>query len=387
MYLEKYLNIRQFVHNHYTRIFWGILFIAFLLRVFVTYFAGFPWFSVDSYSYLQMADSIVNGEPFSRFPNGFPLLIAFFKVWLPTVWIPPAIVTINVFLSTALVGLGINIAKKMSGNAVLACLAGLLIAVYPNQLNYVRQILSETPTTFFLVLSVFLFFKRTYFLSGFFLVITITFRSSLLPLLPLMIACFYFFEQGEKLKTEFFKFTGGMVVMITIYTSLLSFGIIKPSNNLQANILIAMSSYGGDINYTLDGLSSADFNHPIQSYLSFAIEQPIEFLKQRALSFSELWLWPSDGVPPRSFITKLLIALRIPVLIGAIIEFSRNIKKTEVWLLFLPIVIITAIHTLFFSTPRFTYVIEPFAIILAVVGFFELFSIHQKDEEIRSQAV
>lgn len=367
------LKILQFTNNHYWKIFWLILCIAFLLRVFVTFFSGLPWYSVDSYQYLRMADSILNGEPYSRFPNGFPLLIAFFKLWLPQTWIPPVLVTLNIFLSTAVVGMCAKIARMISGNAILALLAGFFIAVFPNQLNYVRQILSETPTTFFLVLSIFLFFKRTYFLSGLFLSIAILFRSSLLPLLPLMIVCFYFFERDEELKIRFFKYSCGMIAILLIYGALLSFGVIKSSSNLGVNILISISSYGGDINYSLDELSKEYLtNHPVQSYIMFAMDHPVEFLRQRALSFNELWLWPSDGTPPRSLFNKLLISLKIPVLIGTVVAFCYNFKKVEIWILFLPILIITAIHTLFFSTPRFTYVIEPFAIILSVIGLFEI---------------
>jgi hypothetical protein len=323
-----------------------------------------------------MADAIVNGEPHSGFPNGFPLLIALFKLWLPETWIPATIVSLNIVLSTAVIGLSIKISKMVSDNLVLALLAGLCVAIFPNQLNYVRQILSEVPTTFFLILSIYLFFKRTYFLSGCFLVIAILFRSSLLPLLPIMLICFFFFERSDQVKTRLLEYAGGMIVMFFVYSTLLSFGIVKSSSNLGVNLLISISSYGADINYSLKGLSSESFsNHPIQSYLSFAVDHPVEFFKQRVLSFNELWLWPSDGTPPRSFFTKLLISLKIPVLVGAVIGFCSNFKKVEIWILFMPILLITVIHTLFFSTPRFTYVIEPLTIILAAIGFFEILKI------------
>lgn len=367
------LKIQQFTRNNYWKIFWLILCIAFLLRVFVTFFSGLTWFTVDSYQYLKMADSILYGEPYSRFPNGFPLLIAFFKLWLPQAWIPYALVTLNILLSTTVVGLCIKISKMISGNTILALLAGFFITVFPNQLNYVRQILSETPTTFFLVLSIFLFFKRTYFLSGLILVITILFRTSLLPLLPLMIVCIYFFERDKELKTQLFKYTGGMITILIIYGALLIIGVVKSSSNLGVNILISISSYGGDINYSLEGLSKEYLtNHPLQSYIMFAVDHPVEFLRQRVLSFNELWLWPSDGTPPRGLFNKLLISLKIPVLIGTIVAICYNFKKVEIWILFLPILMITVIHTLFFSTPRFTYVIESFAIILSLVGLFEI---------------
>lgn len=376
------LKIQQFANFYYWRVFWFILFIAFLLRCYVTFNSGLTWYTVDSYQYLKMADAIVNGEPYSRFPNGFPLLIAFFKLYLPEAWIPPSLVTLNIFLSTAVVGLCIKISRMIRGNALFALLAGISIAIFPNQLNYVRQILSETPTSFFLVLSMFLFFKRSYFLSGLTLVITILFRTSLFPLLPLMFICFYFFEKAGELKVSLFKYASGMLAISLIYISLLNFGIVKSSSNLGVNILISISSYGGDINYSLDGLSKEYIHHPIQSYFMFAMDHPWEFLKQRALSFNELWLWPSDGTPPRSLITKLLIALKIPVLIGAIVAFCFNFKKVDFWILFLPILIITLIHTLFFSTPRFTYVIEPFAIILAVIGLFKLVKIFINEESL-----
>ncbi|MCG2588748.1 hypothetical protein [Rhodohalobacter sulfatireducens] len=314
-----------------------------------------------------MADAILNGEPYSRFPNGLPLLIAGLKIFLPTSWIPASIIWTNILASTAAVGLTIGISKKITGNTFLACLAGLILAIYPNQLNYVRQILTEAPATFFLVFHVYLFFHRRYFSSAAILFIAVLFRSSLLPLIPLMLIFAFAFERSGNPKIPILKFIGGLVSITLIYMLFVIFEIVKPSANLSANLLISISSYGGNIDYTLSGFTNAELDSALNTYFTFAVEHPWEYIKQRILSFNELWGWPSTGEPQRSFAKKLLIALRIPFFIGAVVAFCQNLKKPEIWVLFSPVLIITAIHTMFFSTTRFSYVAEPFIIILTLI--------------------
>lgn len=322
-----------------------------------------------------MADAILDGEPYSLFPNGFPLLIAMMKILLPETWMPLSLVSFNIIVSTAAIGLGMQISKKITGNTFAACLTGLIIAVYPNQLNYVRQILTEAPTTFFLVLSAFFFLKRKYFISGIFLITTVLFRSSFLPLVPLMVICFYFFVKNENIRISGVKYFGGMAIAYTCYAILLLLGVVKSSSNLSQNLLISINSYSQHIDFSMNGFTAAQKEHAIKTYFMFILDHPAEYLKQRILSFNELWGWPSTGEPPRTLVTKLMISLRIPILVLAMIGFLKNLRQIKLWVPFLPILVITIIHTLFFSTTRFTYVIEPFAIILAVIGFLELFKI------------
>jgi hypothetical protein len=362
--IRKALNL---VDRKYFTVFWSIIFVALSLRIFISFFTGLSWYSIDSYTYLDMADAILNGEPYSRFPNGLPLLIAGSKIFLPTSWIPASIIWVNILASTAAVGLTIGITKKITGNTLLACFAGLILAFYPNQLNYVRQILTEAPATFLIVFHVYLFFQRRYFSSAFILFIAVLFRSSLLPLIPLMLIFTFAIERSKNPKIPALKFIGGLASITLIYVSLVIFEIVKPAANLSANLLISISSYGGSINYSLSGFTDTELNSALKTYFTFALEHPWEYVKQRILSFNELWGWPSTGEPPRSMAKKLLIALRIPFFISAVLVFCQNFKKPEIWVLFSPVMVVTAVHTMFFSTTRFSYVAEPFIVIMSVI--------------------
>jgi hypothetical protein len=52
----------------------------------------------------------------------------------------------------------------------------------------------------------------------------------------------------------------------------------------------------------------------------------------------------------------------------ATFAFYRRIDEFNVWILFIPIVAVTLVHVATFSVPRFTCVIEPFLIVLAVIA-------------------
>lgn len=365
--MKNFRKTINLIDRKYFTAFWLIIFVALSLRIFISFFTGLSWYSVDSYTYLDMADAILNGEPYSRFPNGLPLLIAGLKTFLPTSWIPASIIWANILASTAAVGLTIGISKKITGNSLFACLAGLILAFYPNQLNYVRQILTEAPATFFLVFHAYLFFQRRYFSSAIILTIAVLFRSSLLPLVPLLLIFVFFFEKAHNPKNSILKFLGGLASITLLYNSLVLFEIVKPAANLSANLLISISSYGGNIDYSLSGFTNAELDSALNTYFTFALENPWEYIKQRILSFNELWGWPSTGEPQRSFAKKLLIALRIPFFISAVVVFCQNLKIPQIWVLFSPVLVITAIHTMFFSTTRFSYVAEPFIIILTII--------------------
>jgi len=372
--LNIFNNFSQIIDRKYVTVFWSIVLLAFLLRLSISFFTGLSWYSVDSYTYLRMADAIVNNEPFSRFPNGFPLLLAGLKIFIPDAWIPASIIWVNILASTAVVGLAMSISKKISQNTILACLAGVLLALYPNQLNYVRQILTEAPTTFFLVFQVYLFIQRKYAASAACLVIAVLFRSSLLPLIPFMLACVYLKEYKGNPNMPTLRYAAGITIITIIYIGLVLLGIIKPSGNIKQNLLISIQSYGGNIDYSIKDYTSEQIGAPLKTYFIFAYENTGEYLKQRLLSLNELWGWPSTGEPPRSMLKKLLIALRIPIFIGSIAAFSMCIKDLKIWLLFVPIFTITVIHTLFFSTTRFSFVVEPFAIILTSIYLLSLYN-------------
>jgi hypothetical protein len=83
------------------------------------------------------------------------------------------------------------------------------------------------------------------------------------------------------------------------------------------------------------------------------------------------------------FIYRVLVGLRFPLLILGIYGYIKSESKTIPFLLLLPAISITIIHTMFFSNTRFTIPAEPFLIVLASIGagkfISEKLSSHYKD--------
>ncbi|MFN8627886.1 MAG: hypothetical protein U0587_18150, partial [Candidatus Binatia bacterium] len=239
----------------------------------------------------------------------------------------------------------------------------------PNQLNYTRQLLTEAPTAFFLTASVLLLQQGRHFYASVALSIAVLFRASLGPLLPLFFACGLWQPDWPTAKNVALRWIGGLAFGAVFYAALLSVGVIKPSNNLGPNLLISINSSQGVV-FSTAGFSSEETMHPLRTYAKFASAHPAEFLKQRWLSLYELWGWPSDGdnKSPRSLGSKLLIALRLPLLFLGLVGFWFGARTREAWILVLPVLTVTVVHIATFSTPRFTYVVEPCLAVLAVAA-------------------
>lgn len=109
----------------------------------------------------------------------------------------------------------------------------------------------------------------------------------------------------------------------------------------------------------------------ITAYINYMISSPAQFLTDRIKSFWNLWgFLPSVADGFRSyFIYRILLGLRFPLLILGVYGYLKSNDKRIPFLLILPAISITLIHTMFFSNTRFTIPAEPFLIILAVTLF------------------
>jgi hypothetical protein len=237
--------------------------------------------------------------------------------------------------------------------------------------------MSEVPAEFFLISSIYMLLYGKGFLSGLSFWVAGLIRSSLSSI---AIISFFVVALSNKNKTGVLFLLGGLAaglaVGIVIDYSLQLAGVIKPPSNFGSNLLIAIGSYSSDTNFSV---SSTDYEkaHPITTYLAFAFHQPKEFLIQRISAAWELWgLWPSSGNPeaPRGLATKVLIGLRFPVLLLAMYAAWKRRNNMDAVIIALPIIEITAVHTVFFASPRFTYPAEPLLIVLAVGGCGEFYN-------------
>jgi len=341
--------------------------VALLPRLYLALGTGLAWRDTDTQTYYEQANAILSGEPFAVFPNGYPLLVAGLQLVAPQEWVPALNIGLNITLSTLVVLLVYRLARALGGEAA-GWLGGLAAALYPNQLNYVRQLLSEVPATFLLTLALFLFVFRRPLGSGIATVAAITVRTNLALVAPLAIATDLAFKRT---KQHAFRYLLGLAAGLALYGSLVATNTIATASNLGPNLLITIQSYSHQqVVFSTEDYTPQERAHPLATYLSFALEHPGTFLQQRASSLWALWSpWPSEGHPqnPRSWLERALIGLRFPLLVLSAIAVGLYRHWQAAWVLALPIVDITVVHAFFFAEPRFTYPAEPAALALAAL--------------------
>jgi hypothetical protein len=310
-----------------------------------------------------MARAILAGQPISYFPNGYPIIIAVTIACFGEDEAYHVLIYINIILSALSVFFAVRLTEKLVGTKE-AFICGILMAVWPNQVNYVRQLLSEVLATFALVFAFYLQYFGA-FTAGFMFFVSSLVRTTALPVAPLL--SLISFSERRILH-------GVMIIMGLMSGYMINFveverGAIKESSNTGSNLLIAISSTSTDgISFSTEKFTPAERAAPIHTYFEFAVNHPKAFIEQRVSSLWELWgPWPGPGnkTNPRSTMARLLIGLRFPLLLVAMIEFWRNVRREDYLRLMTPVVSVTIIHTLYFSTPRFTYEAEPFIFILA----------------------
>ncbi len=300
------------------------------------------------------------------FPNGYPLIIAFLKLFNSIVSFPVALILLNILLSSASILLIYYISIEIFRNNKLALITAILVSIYPNQLNYVRFILTEVPSVFFLILSLFLFQKNSNTLSGISIGLASVIKTSLMPVAIL----FYLYLILIKRAKHSNYFILGFilpVILLLIYGYVVS-GVFTLGNNAAHNFYLAIGWKG----------VPAGLGDGIYYYFSDFINNPYNFFLDRLQSLWHFWgyLPPYNEGMRESLIFRILIGLRFPLLILGIYGFIKIKKSAVSVFLFLPAFVLTIIHTIFFSNPRFTFPAEPFLIILAVYGLTQILLSH-----------
>ena len=340
---------------------------ALLCRYVYAFHLGLTHINTDTGDYFSMAKAIMSGEPYSYLPNGYPILIAGFLSLFGEAGAGQGLLWLNVILGAATVALATDMASRSGVIAALLC--AMILSIWPNQLNYTRLLMSETPATIFLVFGVFLAQNQRSLSAGVTLGLAALFRSTLLPVGLIVAAVMFLFDK----RMHAGWLLAGVIAVLIAETAAVGAGILAKSSNFGPNLIISITgtSSGG-----VDFHTNADTRTPFMSYFGFMISHPVTFFEQRWSSFWELWgPWPNAGDEhaPRSALARAVIGLRFPLLILSIAGvFARFITRDrdpngyyDALVLLAPIAAVTALHVVFFSTARFSFPVEPFAIILA----------------------
>jgi hypothetical protein len=358
--------------------------ICLLVRIFFSFNAKSSWYQIDSFWYIKQASAIKEGSWLNIFSNGYPLIIAFVESVFNFVELDILLIWTNIILSTLTIGLIYFISYRITKNRAFSMLTSLAVGRWPNQLNYVNQFMSEVPATFFLVFGMaILVLDRYMLLSGLLFGFAATIRTSLTPV-SLLIATLFIWER--RFKKALILLVATIIPIITMssysyfHTGEFAIGAVS-----TPNILDALNSYGGTEDtrawdaFVKDPNNNPTLTEALKIYFNNLFEGPYYFFKQRVAAFWELWgFWPSykkhkTEEKPRSVLVQMMIGLRFPLLLFALVCIFKKSRKDMVDLfLFTPALSLTIIHILLYAKARYTFPAEPFLMILAMQGLLML---------------
>jgi 4-amino-4-deoxy-L-arabinose transferase-like glycosyltransferase len=310
----------------------------------------------------MQAEELLSGGFPEYFPNGYPLIIIAAEIYKLVISHSAALILINIILSTASVWIIYLSAQKLLNSDKYAFAAALIAAFYPNQLNYVRYVLTEVPAAFFLIISLYFLVNQKPAAAGISIGIASAIKTILLP--AGIIFCLYLIWKKEyKEGITFIVFSIIPLMLLLLYGYFVNGRITLPRSAVH-NFYITL------------GVESESYSlkEGVKLYYNFFLEHPGEFIMQRLKSLWDLWgFLPGINEGFRSnIVLRLLIGLRFILLAGGIYGFAKMKKKETVIYLTLPAVIVTIIHTILYSSPRYTFTSEPFLILLFIAGVYKL---------------
>lgn len=356
-----------------------ITLVGLIIRVFFAFFMGADPLVYDSKMYLMVADGIVNEAPISSFPNGYPLVIAIFRSFLPTAQTIQALLGLNVVLSVACIPLTYIFCKLCRMERWLQWAASSLVAVYPHQLRYAQLVMTETIATAVLLCAMvgtlWIWNKRNEqqsslipycLMTGLMFHMTGAIRPSLMLIGILVPLIFAFFSRTIKLPLIIASgFLIGAALLFIIEKSPLA----RPPHAFGNNLLISINS---DSNGTAFVAYPEDQQRKaIKTYIEFAVKNPSRFLRQRTISIWELW-GPKSLAGYRqeqeTLVVKGIVLLRTVFVLFFIVGLVFFRKQAEVHLAAIPVAVVTVVHTMTFSNHRFLVPIEPFLFMVSLAA-------------------
>ncbi len=345
---------------------------AFILRFIVCFFVTEQHVQRDTLEYFIHADLLLEGGYKNYFPNGYPFLIALSKIAGGSNFIS-VLLGLNILMSTATVYFTYDILQRITGNNRLALLGALLLGLFPTQLNYVRWILSEVPSTFFLVGFFFFYLRQRWFLSGLLIGFATITRTELgLVLLPILL-----YELFALKRVRIIMVAGYLIpVLLTAFYCYQKTGKFSLSGHGKVNILYSITASGGYVDWMYEE------KHPeiktsseaMGLYFENMRENPGNYIKSRAANLWELWgFFPSSSEGNRKLTARVIIGLTNFFLVFfGLWGWWKQRKNYYASILLLPFCIVTIVHTALLALPRYTYAAEPFMIAFGCIALYPL---------------
>ena len=144
----------------------------------------------------------------------------------------------------------------------------------------------------------------------------------------------------------------------------------------KVNVMYSITSSGGYVDWYYQD------KHPevkttgqaVKMYFNYMIEDPVRYIKNRLANLWELWgFFPSSSDGGRGVFARLSIGgVNLFLIIFGLAGWWKNRRKFTVLCLMAPFVVVTIVHTLLLTLPRYTYTVEPFLIILAAYSVYKI---------------
>ena len=339
--------------------------IGFFLRVYITFFTQLPHVHRDTPEYFQQAVALLNNSYINYFPNGYPMMIVVGKVCFGKN-VAPFLLWTNILMATGTLVFVYTISKIIFKNNILALATVFFLAIFPSQINIVRWLTSEVPTTFFLTGAYFFYLRKQYVSAGLFFSATAIIRTEYLMVFVLLVFCELVLKR---------KFNLRLIVAVLIPLLLLGSycysktGKFSISGHGKVNIMYSVTASGSNVDYEYV------HKHPeivtdgdaIKEYLRHAKAVPMQFTKERIANLFELWGIPSSSDGNRGKASRFIIgAGNLFLVFFGLSGWWQNRKHFSALILIIPFLIITIIHTFLVTFSRYTVPVEPFMMVLAI---------------------
>ncbi len=337
--------------------------IALLARAAVLAWRPGDWVHTDSLAYLQQAQAIRAGGWAAFFPNGYPLLLSLVPGWPGDPGHLFLAAVLHIVVGAATAPLVFALALRLTGSLVAAWIAGLAMALFPEHVHTSPLLMTDVPTGVLLILAAWAGISRRPLAAGLALGAAATFRSTVVPLA--LLAPFLLLPAGERRGAGRLLAGFALPVAIVLILGWTRTGAWTLGENLPMNILQGHLSLGWNIRLP----NLADVHMPtgkaLGIYFQGLLDNPLFFLRQRLAALSEIWgVLPGDP-SARSLPVRLLMSLRAPVLVLALLGAWRARGNRAVLWCAAAVAWVTLLHACLYGYPRYALQALPLALALA----------------------
>lgn len=350
----------------------AILLLAFVARWGFAFKVSPQWHHTDTVDYFSQARALQAGDWINGFPNGYPAMIAAITGVFGWDHVDSLLIWTHLLMSLATVGLTGLIAWRLRRGWLTVYMAMFLVALWPNQLNYMRQFLSETPSTFFFVAGLACLAFGRGAPAGLLMGCAGVMRTTLL-LAALLVPALCFIK-GRRREAVTSLITALIPCALFIALSLARTGELPHNKFNSVNVQVGAAGQSTVVTWTfgehLD--REVETGGALSRYVNAAAADPVKYIKERAFSLSELWGPVPADRGRNSMARRLIIGLRFYVLVLALVVLLRRRFALDDMLLLAPAAAITLVHVALYSNSRYSFPAEPGILLLAancVAGF------------------